>query len=135
MVYCQSQIPVVLESRDKPFHADRPSISPVIVDPEMATTSPSARASISPPRISSFNSLPFSQPKPNSPLAISTFPSPASSHAFHPVVLQPGTNAQSPHRHVSLAPSFAGSMNSTFQTDSATCKSGRLSKPLPPWCI
>lgn len=134
MVYCQSQIPVVLESREKPFHADRPSISPVMVDPEMAIASPSARTSISPPRNSSFNSSPFS-PNPNSPLAIATLPSPASSRAFHPVVLQPGTNSRSPNRHVSLAPSFAGSMNSTFQTDSATCKSGRLSKPLPHWCI
>ncbi|KAJ8597962.1 hypothetical protein M405DRAFT_802817 [Rhizopogon salebrosus TDB-379] len=134
MVYRQSRIPVVLESREKSSSADRISSSPYMVDPEMAIPSPSlpTRASISPPRILSFDSSPFSQPKPK--LTINTLP-PSASHPFYPVVSQSGARSQSPHRHASLVPSFADSMHSAVQTDGAPPKSGRLSKPIPPWCI
>ncbi|KAG1754509.1 hypothetical protein EDB19DRAFT_1666763 [Suillus lakei] len=126
MVYRQSRIPVVVESREKVF---TDTGSPVMVDPEMAIASPhlpvlDIRASMSPLRTLSSDSLLFSRPEANSasPLTITAMPHRASRDPC-PVVLQPGAldkrNSQPPQRHL----------------DSTTRKSGRLSKPLPPWCI
>ncbi|OJA10947.1 hypothetical protein AZE42_04652 [Rhizopogon vesiculosus] len=142
MIYCQSRIPVAVDSSEKPFSVDRPSMSPVMTDPEMAITRSSlsalnTRASLCPPRISSFDHLPFSQPTPNSVFSLrTTAPLSPASRAFHPAVLLPVAHLQSPNRHASLAQSFADSMNLAVQTDSAPCRSGRLSKPSPAaWCI
>ncbi|KAG1877864.1 hypothetical protein DFJ58DRAFT_752978 [Suillus subalutaceus] len=137
MVYRQSRIPVVVESREKAFTGTG---SP-LVDPEMAIASPhlpvlDIRASMSPLRTLSCDSLMFSRPDANiaSPLTITAMPRRASRDPYS-VVLQPGAldkrNSQSPQRHVSLAPSFAYSI----QNESNARKSGRLSKPLPPWCM
>lgn len=138
MIYRQSRIPVVVESREKVL---TDTGSPIVVDPEMALASPhlpalNIRASISPRCTLSSDSLPFSRPEANfaSPLTITALPRRASRDP-HSVVLQPEVsdkrNSQS-QRHVSLAPSFA---DSVVQIDSTNRKSGRLSKPLPPWCI
>lgn len=135
MVYRQSRIPVVVESREKAFTGTG---SPLVVDPEMAIDSPhlpvlDIRASMSPLRTLSSE---FSRPEVNiaSPLTITAMPR-RTSRDPHSVVLQPGAldkrNSQSPQRHVSLAPSFADSI----QNESNAGKSGRLSKPLPPWCM
>lgn len=135
MVYRQSRIPVVVESREK---VCTDTGSPFVVDPEMAIASPylpvlNIRASISP--VTS-DSLVFSRPEANiaSPLTITAMPRRASRDP-HPAVLQPGAldkrNSQSPQRHVSLAPSFADFV----QNENNARKSGRLSKPLPPWCM
>lgn len=133
MVYCQSRIPVVVESCKKAFTDTR---SPLVVDPEMAPHLPvlNIRSSMSPLHTLSSDSLMFSRPEANivSPLTITAMPRRASRD---PVVLQPGAldkrNSQSPQRHLSLAPSFTDSV----QIESNARKSGRLSKPLPPWCI
>ncbi|KAG1891262.1 hypothetical protein F4604DRAFT_1705288 [Suillus subluteus] len=137
MLYRQSRIPVVVESREKAFTGTG---SP-LVDPEMAIASPhlpvlDIRASMSPLRTLSSDSLMFSRPDANiaSPLTITAMPRRASRDPYS-VVLQPGAldkrNSQSPQRHVSLAPSFAYSI----QNESNARKSARLSKPLPPWCM
>lgn len=140
MIYRQSRIPVVVESGEKAFTGTG---SPLVVDPEMAIPSPhlpviDIRASMSalPSRTLSSDSLFFSRPEANiaSPLTITTMPRRASRDP-HLVVLQPGAldkrNSQSPQRHVSLVPSFADSV----YNESNARKSGRLSKPLPPWCM
>ncbi|KAG2078067.1 hypothetical protein BDR04DRAFT_1087778 [Suillus decipiens] len=131
MVYRQSRIPVVVESCKKVF---TDTGSPL--DPEMAPHLPvlDIRSSMSPLHTLSSHSFMFSRPEANivSPLTITAMPRRASRD---PVVLQPGAldkrSSQSPQRHVSLVPSFADSV----QIESNACKSGRLSKPLPPWCI
>jgi hypothetical protein len=128
----------VVESHEKVFTETG---SPFVVDPEMAIASPhlpvlDIRASMSPLRTLSSDSFLFSRPEANiaSPLAITAM-SRRASRDLHPVVLQPGAldkrNSQSPQRHVSLVSSFSDSV----QIESNARKSGRLSKPLPPWCM
>ncbi|KAG1756521.1 uncharacterized protein EDB91DRAFT_21025 [Suillus paluster] len=121
-VYRQSRIPVVVESREKAF-METGSVSPVVVDPEMAITSPrlpalNTRASIFPPCSLSSDSSPFSRPEAlsASPLTITALP-PLVSRIPHPVVLQPRA------------------LDKLVQMDGTNRKSGRLSKPLPHWCI
>ncbi|KAG0705901.1 hypothetical protein DFH29DRAFT_904213 [Suillus ampliporus] len=144
MVYRQSRIPVAIDSHEKVFRQTG-SVSPIVVDPEMAITSPrlpalKTRVSTLPSCSLLSDPLPFSRPGANSasPLTTTAF-APLVSRVSHPVVLQPAAldnrHSQSPQRHVSLAPSCVDSMSSVVLTDSATRKSGRLSKPLPPWCI
>lgn len=138
MVYRQSRIPVVVESREKTFTGIG---SPLVVDPEMAIASPhlpvlDIRASMPPLRTLSSDSVLFPRPEANiaSPLTTTAMPRRASRDP-HSVVLQPGAldkrDSQSPQRHMSLAPSFA----EFVQGESNARKSGRLSKPLPPWCM
>jgi hypothetical protein len=88
---------------------------------------------MSPLRTMSSDSLSFSRPEANlaSPLTFTAM-SRRASRDLYPVVLQPGAldkrNSQSPHRHVS-------SFSDSVQIESNARKSGRLSKPLPPWCM
>lgn len=135
MVYRQSRIPVVVESHEKVF---MDTGSPLVVDPEMAIASPhppvlDIRASMSPLHTLSSDSLSFSRPEANiaSPLTITAM-SCRASRDLHPVVLQSGAldnwNSQS-WRHASLASSDSA------QIEGNARKSGRLSKPLPPWCM
>lgn len=127
IVYRQSRIPVAVDSREKVY---TDTGSPLVVDPEMAIASPhlsvlDIRASMSPLR--SLSSDSFSRPEANipSPLTVTAMPRRDS----HP---QPGAlGKQSPQRHVSLVPSFVDSV----QIGSNARRSGRLSKPLPPWCM
>lgn len=133
-VYRQSRIPVVVETREKVFTETG---SPLVVDPEMAIASPhlpvlDIRASMSPLRTLSSDSLSFSRPEANiaSPFTITAMPRRAS-RVLYPVVLQQDKQNSESQRHVSLGSSFSDSVG----ISSNTCKSGRLSKPLPPWCM
>lgn len=127
MVYRQSRIPVAVDSREKVY---TDTGSPLVVDPEIAIASPhlsvlDIRASMSPLRTLSSDS--FSHPEANipSPLTATAMPRRDS----HP---QPGAlGKQSPQRHVSVVPSFVDSV----QIENNARRSGRLSKPLPPWCM
>lgn len=135
MVYRQSRIPVVVESREKVL---MDTGSPFVIDPEMAIASPhlpvlDIRASTPPLRTLSSDSLPFSRPEANiaSPLTINAM-SRRASRDLHPVALQSGaldTRISQSWRHASLASS------DSVQIEGNSRKSGRLSKPLPPWCM
>ncbi|KAG2158376.1 uncharacterized protein EDB93DRAFT_1121138 [Suillus bovinus] len=131
MVYRQSRIPVAVESRKEVFGNVG---SPLAVDPEMAIASPpvlGVRVSMPPLRTSSSDSFSRLEASITSPLTISPMPYRASRDSHPQPVALDKRNSQSPQRHLSLAPSFADPV----QIESNARRSGRLSKPLPPWCM